>query len=139
MPNHFHLLLKQKEDMGITRFMGLVQNSYTKYFNLKRDRVGSVFQGRFKAVRVSTDEQLIHLSRYIHLNPHSSFIVKSIEELVNYPWSSYSDYLSKRNHQFLEKKIILDFFEKPKDYRKFVNSQIDYQRELAEIKKLFLE
>lgn len=139
IPNHFHLLLKQSEEKGISRFMSLLQNSYTKYFNVKRKRVGSIFQGQFKAVRVETDEQLIHLSRYIHLNPYSSFLVKSTEELKTYPWSSFSDYLGKNQYSFLKKKLISDFFKSSEDYQKFVFNQADYQRRLGEIKHLALD
>jgi putative transposase len=136
MPNHFHLLIKQAKDKGISKFMSQLQNSYTKYFNVKRKRIGSVFQGQFKAVRVETDEQLIHLSRYIHLNPYSSFVVKSKEELQIYPWSSLPDYLGKSKYPFLKKKIVSDFFESSKRYQKFIFDQADYQRSLEEIKHL---
>src|SRR5438094_713652 len=61
MPNHFHLLLKQVKEGGITEFMSKLSNSYTKYFNTKYYRIGPLLQGEFKAVRVETDEQLIHL------------------------------------------------------------------------------
>lgn len=139
MPNHYHFLLKQKEENGISKFMSQLQNSYTKYFNVKRQRVGSVFQGQFRAVRVETDEQLIHLSRYIHLNPYSSFVVKSLDELKDYPWSSLSDYLGEGEHSFLKRKLISDFFEDSKDYQRFVSDQADYQRRLEEIKHLALD
>lgn len=92
MPNHFHLILRQETDMGISRFMANISNSYSKYFNLKRKRVGPLFQGTFKAVRVETDEQLLHLTRYIHLNPTTSFLIP-LKELEFYPWSSYIEYL----------------------------------------------
>ena len=89
MPNHFHLLLKQKMNGGISKFLSNFSNSYTRYFNVKRKRVGPLFQGIFKAVRIETDEQLIHVSRYIHLNPIASLVIKE-KELDNYPWSSFS-------------------------------------------------
>src|SRR3989344_7368319 len=69
MPNHFHLLLKQTVNNGISHFLSKFTNSYTKYFNTKYNRVGPVFQGVFKSVHIESDEQLMHLSRYIHLNP----------------------------------------------------------------------
>lgn len=65
MPNHFHLLLKQTVNNGIPHFLSKFTNSYTKYFNTKYNRVGPVFQGVFKSVYIESDEQLIHLSRYI--------------------------------------------------------------------------
>ena len=85
MPNHFHLLGQQSTENGISKFMSQIQNSYTKYFNTKRKRIGSLLQGQFKAKRIETEEQLIHVSRYIHLNPYSSFIVKSTKQLKEYP------------------------------------------------------
>ena len=69
MPNHFHLLVQQLTDDGISRLMKLLSDSYTRYFNTKNERVGPLLQGQFKAVRVESDEQLLHLSPYIHLNP----------------------------------------------------------------------
>ncbi|MDD3531949.1 MAG: transposase [Candidatus Shapirobacteria bacterium] len=139
MPNHYHLLVRQEVENGISKFMSQLQNSYTKYFNLKRKKAGSLFQGHFKAVRAETDEQLIHLSRYIHLNPYSSYVVKLINNLETYPWSSLPDYLGEKKHFFVKKKPILDLFKNKKDYQKFVFDQADYQRELEKIKHLTWE
>lgn len=139
MPNHFHFLLKQTEKEGISRYMSLVQNSYTKYFNARNNRAGPLFQGYFKAVRVENDEQLLHLSRYIHLNPYSSYIVKTLDDLVVYSWSSFSEYLGIVESGYLRKKIILDQFKSSQKYKKFVFDQADYQRELGKVKHLVLE
>jgi len=139
MPNHIHLLVKQLKDKGISTYMSKVSNSYTKYFNTKRKRSGPVLQGKFKAVRIETDEQLLHVSRYIHLNPYTSYIVKSLKELVTYPQSSFSEYLNVRRSHGCNKAIILDHFQNPSDYRKFVFNQAEYQRELEYIKHLTLE
>lgn len=92
MPNHFHLLLQQIRDGGITEFISKLTNSYTRYFNIRNKRIGPLFQGEFKAVHVETDEQLIHLSRYIHLNPIVSYITKKLE---SYQWFSYLEYLGR--------------------------------------------
>lgn len=94
MPNHFHLLVRQEVDGGISSFMKHLADSYTRYFNTKYERVGPLYQGAFQAVRIETDEQLIHLSRYIHLNPIVSFLVTEKDFLV-YPWSSMQFYLTK--------------------------------------------
>ncbi len=139
MPNHIHLLLKQLKDNGISAFMGNFANSYTRYFNTKQKRVGPLFQGKFKAVRVETDEQLIHLSRYIHLNPYSSYVVKTFKELENYPYSSFPEYLSPKKSARCDKNAVLHNFRGPLSYKKFVFDQADYQGKLQEIKHLALE
>src|SRR4029078_7647302 len=73
MPNHVHFLLKNMTEKGISHFMRNFQHSYSKYFNIKTHRTGTLFQPMFHAVRIETDEQLIHVSRYIHLNPVTSY------------------------------------------------------------------
>lgn len=138
MPNHFHFLLKNLTEEGIKKFMSNFQNSYAKYFNTKTGRTGSLFQQNFKAVRIESDEQLIHVSRYIHLNPVTAYIVKSIEELVDHPWSSYSEYL-KRGRSNFKKDLILANFRSINEYKKFVADQVNFQRQLDKIKHLILE
>jgi len=137
MPNHFHLLIKQVRDGGISKFMRQLSDSYTRYFNIKYERVGPVFQGAFKAVHVGTDEQLIHLSRYIHLNPLTSFVVKE-KYFTDYPWSSLKNYLS-RNSNVINTKTILAQFKSVKEYLEFIMDQADYSKELKKIKHLALE
>lgn len=139
MPNHFHLVLKQIKDGGISTFMSNLSNSYTRYFNTKNKRIGPLLQGKFKAVRVETDEQLFHLSRYIHLNPYSSYVIKSLRKLESYPYSSLSEYLGLTKSKNCHKEIVLDNFKDPTSYKKFVFDQADYQRMLQEIKQLTLE
>jgi len=139
MPNHLHLLLKQVQDNGISTFMSNFANSYTRYFNTRQKRVGPLFQGKFKAVRVETDEQLIHLSRYIHLNPHSSYEVKNLKDLETYPYSSFPEYLNPKKSDNCTKEIVLHNFKNFTSYKKFVFDQADYQRKLQEIKHLALE
>lgn len=139
MPNHIHLLLKQATKGGISKFMGDFSNSYTRYFNTKTKRKGPIFEGKFKAIRMETNEQLLHLSRYIHLNPYSAYVVKTLEELENYFYSSFPEYLQKTKTQFCQKEIILSQFKNFTSYKKFVFDQADYQRELEKIKHLILE
>lgn len=85
MPNHVHFLLKSLTDNGIIQFMSNFQNSYAKFFNMRHKRTGTLFQPMFKAVRIESDYQLTHVSRYIHLNPVTAYILKNIEELETYP------------------------------------------------------
>lgn len=138
MPNHFHFLLKQKEEGGIASFVSKFTNSYTKYFNTKHERVGPLFQGVFKAVRIEDDEQLIHTSRYIHLNPVVGFLVTP-EDLTNYAWSSFSEYMISTEGGFINTEEILTFFKGNNEYKKFVLDQVDYSRELKKIEHLIFE
>jgi len=139
MPNHFHFLTRQLRKNGIQETLSCVQNAYAKYYNLKNKRVGPLFQSRFRAVRIENDEILKHVSRYIHLNPVTSYLVEA-GELENYYWSSYPDYLGLRDGPiFVNKDFILSLFRGVESYKKFVLDQTNYQRELARIKKLALE
>ena len=139
MPNHFHFLIRQEADNGISKFMSDFLNSYTKYFNTKEGRVGQLFLNNFKSVRVESEEQLLHLSRYIHLNPFSSFVVKEIEDLEKYEWSSFQEYLQKSEDYICEKETILSYFKNTERYKQFVLDRADYQRELKRIEHLTLE
>lgn len=136
MPNHFHLLLRQLQDNGITEFLSKLSNSYTKYYNIKYNRVGPLFQGEFKAVIMESDEQLIHVSRYIHLNPISSAIIKSLDK---YQWSSYSEYIGIQRTELCAKEEILGHFKNPQDYTQFILDQADYAQELNFIKHQFID
>ena len=135
MPNHFHLLAKQLVDGGISRYLSNFCNSYTRYFNTKRERTGPLFQGKFKAVLINSNEQLLHVSRYIHLNPYSSSVVSSIEQLKAYPYSS----LTKLSTSKVESSLVLDQFKNINEYYQFVFDNADYQKTLEEIKKQLLE
>lgn len=136
MPNHFHFLLQQVKENGISEFISKLSNSYTKYFNTKNKRVGPLFQGQFKAVHVQTDEQLIHLSRYIHLNPVVGYVTK---DLGAYPWSSYAEYVESAVPGICSKEAVAAHFKTPHDYRKFVLDQRDYGEKLAQIKHQLLD
>ena len=141
MPNHFHFLLKQITDNGISTFMRNLQNSYAKYVNIKNERAGPLYQSMFKAIRIETDEQLLHTSRYIHLNPSTGYIVEP-EKLEDYKWSSFKDYLKEnfdKSQSFVTPETVLNFFKKKQEYKNFVLDQASYQRELSKIKHLTLE
>jgi len=118
MPNHIHLLLRQVKDKGITQFMRKFGAGYAAYFNKKYDRRGHLFQGRFRAVHIQDDKQLKMVFIYIHTNPISLTEPgwkedgiknpgKVIEFLENYKWSSYPDYLGKKNFPSVTKREFL--------------------------------
>ena len=118
-PNHFHLLLKQNIDDGITMLMRNFQISYTKYLNTKYDRTGPLLQGQFKVARIEDDEQLLHVSRYIHLNPFTSYHLGEIESLTAYPWSSLAEYLDliEIENEICKKELILSNFKNKDKYK----------------------
>jgi len=136
MPNHFHFLVKQLEDDGITWFMQHLTNSYVHYLNLKYKRVGPLFQGPFKNVLIESDEQLLHVSRYIHLNPLVSGLVSNLD---NYSWSSYHSYIGDREDGLSNPELILKNFKEKKDYEKFVLDQADYAKSLEDMKHHVLD
>lgn len=136
MPNHFHFLLKQNENDGIMNFVRKISNSYAKYFNIKRERKGPLFEGKFKAIRIESNEQLLHLTRYIHLNP---LIGHVITDLNSYMWSSYLEYLGKSKLEICSKDVVLDQFKSIKNYQRFVLDHIDYAKKIDEIKHILLE
>lgn len=136
MPNHFHLLLRQIIDNGISIFMRRSLDSYTRYYNVKNDRVGTLSQGRFRAVLVESDEQLIHLSRYLHLNPYISGICK---DNSLYSWSSYHYYLKDKKDRLCHSDFILKMMGSSQNYREFVEDYASYAQDLARIKDLLHE
>lgn len=128
MPNHFHLLLTQETDDGISKFISVVQNGYAKYFDISTKRTGSVFQSMYKAIRMESEEQLLHVARYIHLNPQTANIVNNTNELEKYPWTSYIYYLQKRNDDLINTIPILSQFQNLTSFKKFTEDQSEYQR-----------
>lgn len=138
MPNHFHLVVRQNTEKGITHFMADISNSYTKYFNAKAKRVGPLLQGLFKAVHVETTEQLIHVGRYVHLNPVVSNIIK-ISDLDDYPYTSHKEYVVSYPFQISEPGIILSQFKSVTRYKEFINDQVEFGMQLEKIKHLIFE
>ncbi len=138
MPNHYHLLVEQISDGGISMFMKKSQDSYTKYFNTKNERVGPLFQGVFKAIRIESEEQLLCVLRYIHLNPFTAYMVKDIEELSEYQWSSLPEYLNNTNIYCHTEKM-LSFFKTVESFKSFTFDQADYQKELDLIKHIAID
>lgn len=119
MPNHYHLILKENIENGISNFMQRLGNSYTKYFNLKYQRTGHLFGSVFQSRYIKKNTYLKYLSAYIHLN--SSEIYSWNKKEITYPWSSFQDYVEKNRWcEFLCPSIILNQFKNSKDYQKYV-------------------
>ncbi|PIS46966.1 MAG: hypothetical protein COT17_05820 [Elusimicrobia bacterium CG08_land_8_20_14_0_20_51_18] len=133
MPTHFHLIIEPIKPENISHYMNVVLKSYSRYFNVKHNRKGPLWESRFKSVLVETDEQLLHLTRYTHLNPVTAYLVNKPED---WNFSSYKEYLglTEKICEFEDRLKI-----QPEQYAKFVNERISYQRELAKIKDLILE
>jgi len=153
MPNHFHFILQQRAERGISKFMQKLGTAYTMYFNLRNERSGSLFQGKFKAVHIGDENFLLHLSRYIHLNPieilQSHWKEEGIREwekandfLESFQWSSYPDYIGLRKSKITDRNIFnyyFNFFSKKgvKDYKEFLISWLI--KDLKPISSLLLE
>ena len=133
MPNHFHLLLRQKKDGGIARFMQKLGTGYTMSFNKKHKRVGHLFQGAFKAILVDKQNHFLNLPYYVHLNPLDLKFpewrvrklddhTKAVEFLNNYRWSSHLDYLGKKNFPSItNREFLLNVFGGQDKYRQNID------------------
>ncbi len=127
--NHFHLILEQVVDGGISNFMKRLGGGYTKYFNEKEKRSGSLFQGVFKAVHIDSNEYLLYVSAYINLNDRVHQLGNEASKLASKlvkSKSSWSEYVEKDFSEFFCKKdIILDQFKNKKEYEKFARNTLE--------------
>lgn len=125
MPNHFHLLFYQDEAGAISHLMRGVMTSYSGYFNRKYSRSGALFESRYKSSRISDDAYLMHISRYIHLNP---------KQWRTWSWSSLANYLGRAESDWLRPERITELFASREMYEKFVADYEDSQRMIEAIK-----
>lgn len=134
MPTHYHISLKILKENLAYQYLNNIGNAFTRYFNLKYKRKGPLWQSSFQSVRVKTDEQLLHLSRYIHLNPTTANLVKKPED---WHYSSYKKYIESDYYlkNILNEITINDHIK----YKEFCENQIDYQRSLKKNAKLFID
>ncbi len=128
VPNHYHLLVYLKSD-DLSGLMQPFALSYTKAINKRHNRVGSLFQGRFKAVHVDQNDYLLHLSRYIHLNPVAAGLVKRAED---WEFSSYRDFIGLRHGTLPRPDFVLSQFQSTEAYRLFVESYVEADKSLIE-------
>lgn len=131
MPNHFHFLIKQKSERTIYKFMNSFFIRYTQFLNKKRKRVGHLFQSRYKAVLIESDEQLLYTTSYIHRNPLSGKLASQeqvLQRLLSQP-SSLPEYLGQRKTEWIHPEEILNYFSKKNprlDYLSFVQQTNDF-------------
>ena len=150
MDNHFHLLVRQIREKGVSNFIKKL-GGYSYYFNKKYQRVGPLFQGRFKAVMIKTDEQLKNTFVYVSTNPIGLIEpkwketgIKNIERskhfLKKYKWSSYPDYLGEENyHSLIYKNFFRQLFGNIGNCKEEVESWLEYKVELNKYKDIALE
>lgn len=140
MPNHFHILLREQSDGGISMFMQKLSTAYVMYFNKRYNRRGTLFEGRFKSKHVSSDEYLKYLFAYIHLNPigiiekdwkeHRIGNRKKAEDFLGtFKYSSYLDYENSENkrpeHAIINKIAFPQYFEKSTDFSDYLKDWMD--------------
>lgn len=136
MPNHYHFIIQQLADNGLSKFINDVFNSYTRHLNIKQERKGSIFLSKYKAEPIKTDESLVHVSRYIHINAYMANLVTSLDDMINYPWSSYKEYISGKNDLCNTKPILSLFNNNPNSYQKFCQNHADYKKSLLQLSYL---
>jgi putative transposase len=157
MPNHYHLIVRQLVDDGISLFMKKLGNTYVPYFNYKYERrgMGSIFQGKFKAVHVKTDEQFIYLVWYVFTNSLDLLeknwreggikdIKKAINHMNSYKWSSYLDCIGIKNFPSVtSREFLMDNFGGEKEIKQFIEERIidseKTKNSLSKTKSLTLE
>jgi len=150
MDNHFHLLVKQVKENGVSNFMNKL-GGYSYYFNKKYQRVGSLFQGRFKAVLVRTDDQLKNVFVYVNTNPVGLIepgwkengiknFAKLRQFIKEYQWSSYPDYVARgTNCSFIKKDFFLKLFDGANGCKEEIEMWLKYKVEVNKFKDIALE
>jgi len=140
MPNHFHLLIREKMENGISLFMEKLSTAYSMYFNKKNERTGGLFEGTFKAIYANDDDYLKYLFTYIHLNPIKIIDPnwkeegikdknKAKEFLREYVFSSYMDYLGADRPEsgIINKQVFPDYFSTQQDFNYTINDWLSFK------------
>ncbi len=122
-PNHFHFILKQIEEDGISKFMQRLGTGYAVYFNEKYNRNGALFQGKFKAIHIDSNEYLLHLSVYVNLNDRVHKLGGKASKFMNSE-SSFGEYIDGVDNQFCKKDIVLGQFKNVEEYKTFAKKSL---------------
>jgi REP element-mobilizing transposase RayT len=130
MPNHYHFLLRQETALPLSKFINVLFNAYVQATNRQQGRKGPLFEGRFKHVWVDRERYLVHLCRYIHLNPLKARLVSEVEA---WPWSNYLEWAGLRTGTLQDREFVRERFSSSDAYRRFV---ADYEDETTALSSL---
>ncbi len=133
--NHHHFLLKQLVNNGIGKFMHKLNLGYTKYFNERYSRSGSLFQGTYKAVKVEDYGHLLKLLVYVNCNHE----IHNLGQSENWPWSSYLDSMGLRSGTLCNNAIIKEEFGQSENFKSFCKEIIPEIKESKVLRKYLLE
>jgi len=151
MPNHYHLLIIPLFENAVVKFMRKLNIGYAKYFNEKYQRKGTLFESRYKSIPITDHSHFVHLPYYIHLNPldlimpewrtrEISDYKKAMEFLEKYRWSSFQDYIGKKNFPSVtQRELLNEFFGGPEKYKKDTLNWLKEITNFDEIKEFILE
>lgn len=134
MPTHFHFILAPVGEKSLAIFMNNLQNSYTRYFNLKHNRRGPLWQGPYGRKLIEDDVSLVTVTKYVHLNPVTAYMVNKPEE---WEYSSYGEFVGNVKQNICRLNNLFDM--KFNQYRKFVEDNANYQRELSAVNKYIMD
>jgi len=123
MPNHYHFLISTVDKIQISKYIQSCFNSYVQAFNKQQSRKGPLFESKVKIKIIDKEEYLIHICRYIHLNPVKAKLVKNIED---WKFSNYLEWIAKRKSILFDSEFFDTYFKNPADYKEFALSRIEY-------------
>lgn len=133
MPDHYHLLVRVLRDDYLSKYISNIENSFSRYFNLRFNRKGPLWQSRFKAVKIKNNEQLLHVCRYVNINPTTSGFVENSED---WAFSSYKNIITDSKYLSILTEISI---RNKRIFKEFAENHKDYQRKLKLVKKIILE
>ena len=135
MPNHYHFVIRQDGDVSLSELIGRLFKRYTQAYNQQQGRTGPLFAGRFRSIHVDVDEYLIHLARYVHLNPVVAGLCRHPQE---WPYSNYLEWIEQRNGTLIDRVWVRGYFPTPESYIEFVKNELPTQIE-EQLKPYLLE
>jgi len=121
MPNHYHLLIRVEQDNALSPFVQRIFNSYTQAFNRQQQRSGTLFESRAKSKIINVNSYLIHIARYIHMNPVQAGLVRDPEDWL---YSNYREWVGLRAGTLYDPEFVKEMFSSPQEYQSFVRSEI---------------